>query len=145
MLQTFLPSVLRPDSSHDAIFEIPQLNILSYIYPVYLDIGFFGVQLFTAMVAIFTASAHKHALGSRRFGVIATYAFLFYSAILSFFTAFWLYLPAVFQIAFFFIFQRMFFKTNGCSDDLKKTLHQKDGQPANLVTPIPHGKLNSQN
>ena len=110
MLQTILPSVLRPELTHKAIFEIPALNILSYIYPVYLDIGFYGVLMFTALVAWMTARVYKRALKRRRFGAIAFYSFFFYSAILSFFTAFWLYLPVLFQVVFFWLFDRVFFE-----------------------------------
>jgi len=109
MLQTILPSILRPDFIHKAIFEIPALNILSYIYPVYLDIGVYGVFAFTAIVAWMTAASYKSALAERRFNAIAAYSFFYYSAILSFFTAFWLYLPVVFQLAFFWLFDRIFF------------------------------------
>jgi oligosaccharide repeat unit polymerase len=109
MLQTFLPSILRPEVSHSAIFEIPALNILSYIYPIYLDIGVYGVLIFTAILGFFTAEVYKRALIRRRFGAIAGYSFFYYSALLSFFTAFWLYLPVVFQLFFFYLFERIFF------------------------------------
>jgi oligosaccharide repeat unit polymerase len=110
MLQTILPSILRPELTHAAIFEIPDLNILSYIYPVYLDIGVYGVLAFTALVGWITAVVHKRALTQRRFGAISAYSFFYYSAIMSFFTPFWLYLPVVFQLVFFWMFEGIFFR-----------------------------------
>ena len=108
-LQTILPSVLRPEFSHSAVFEIPALNILSYIYPIYLDIGIFGVMGFTAFIAWVTARSYRRGLSQHRFGSISAYSMFYYSAIMSFFTAFWLYLPVVFQLVFFWIFEQVFF------------------------------------
>jgi oligosaccharide repeat unit polymerase len=127
MLQTILPSVLRPELNHDAVFEIPTLNILSYIYPVYLDIGTAGVLVFTGLIGFLTSRAYAQAHRSRAFGHIAAYAFFYYAAILSFFTAFWLYLPVVFQVVFFMLFGWIFVAPAGCHPSSARALTKSDG------------------
>jgi oligosaccharide repeat unit polymerase len=110
MLQQLLPSVLRPESTHEAALELPSLNVLSYIYPVYMDIGFVGVLVITALLGALTSRAYMHALATRRFSHVATYACLFFCALMSFFVNFWLQLPVIFQIVWFVLLDRLFFQ-----------------------------------
>lgn len=110
MLQQLLPSVLRPESTLETALEIPTLNVLSYIYPVYMDIGFVGVLVFTAMLGALTSRAYMRAMATRRFIHVATYACLFFCALVSFFVNFWLQLPVIFQLVWFVILDRLFFE-----------------------------------
>jgi oligosaccharide repeat unit polymerase len=109
MWEPLLPSILRPESVHPPVLDLPAMNVSSYIYPIYLDIGPIGVLAFTALAGAATAASYRRAMINRRFGDIATYACLFYCATLSFFSHFWFFLPVVFQLVFFWIFERLFF------------------------------------
>jgi oligosaccharide repeat unit polymerase len=104
MWQNLLPTVLRPAYEHDSYVELEALNVSSYVYPIYSDVGRVGVLFWTAVWGVITAFSYRRALATRRFGYIATYACLYFCALLSFFIAFWLYLPVIFQIVFFWLF-----------------------------------------
>jgi oligosaccharide repeat unit polymerase len=108
MWQTLLPSVLRPENAHSSFvyMEVESAATASYIFPVYTDIGK-GVVLWTGMLATVTALAYRRAMQHRRFIDIATYSCLFFCALLSFFVDFWLYLPVIFQLFFFWIFHAL--------------------------------------
>jgi oligosaccharide repeat unit polymerase len=111
MWQSLLPSVLRPDVDYDpnTYLELQTMNVSSYIYPVYMDVGPVGVVIFTALFGLATTVAYLRALRRRRFIDIATYACLFSCALLSFFSNFWLYLPVMCQLFFFWLFQILLF------------------------------------
>jgi oligosaccharide repeat unit polymerase len=109
-LQSLLPSVLRPDEDHGTYLELETMTVSSYIYPVYMDIGASGVVLYTALFGFATTIAYRHALQRRRFIDSATYACLFCCSLLSFFSNFWLYLPVIFQLFFFWLFHLLLFK-----------------------------------
>ncbi|HEY3658128.1 MAG TPA: O-antigen polymerase [Steroidobacteraceae bacterium] len=109
MWQTLLPSIFRPDIDHGSYLEISSMNVSSYVYPVYIDIGK-GVVLWTFIVGFLTAIAYRRAVTLRRFIDVATYSCLFFCAFLSFFTDCWLYLPVIFQLFFFWIFHMALFR-----------------------------------
>jgi oligosaccharide repeat unit polymerase len=109
MWQTLLPSIFRPDVDHGTFLEISSMNVSSYVYPVYIDIGK-GVVLWTLILGFLTASAYRRAITLRRFIDISTYSCLVFCAFLSFFTDFWLYLPVIFQLFFFWIFHFLLFR-----------------------------------
>ena len=109
MWESLLPTRFRPDNTHETFVELASMGISSYIYPIYMDIGK-GVIFFAGAMGFFTAAAYRRALEHRRFVDIATYSCLFFCALLSFFTDFWLYLPVIFQVVFFRIFHTLLFK-----------------------------------
>jgi oligosaccharide repeat unit polymerase len=109
MWQTLLPSVLRPDVDHGPFLELSSMNVSSYIFPVYIDIGK-GVVLWTLIMGFATAYVYRRAITLRRFIDISTYSCLLFCALLSFFTNFWLYLPVIFQLFFFWVFHLLLFK-----------------------------------
>jgi oligosaccharide repeat unit polymerase len=109
MWQTLLPTVLRPDADHGSYLEISAMTVSSYIYPVYMDVGPAGVAIYTVLFGLATTVVYRRALRRRRFIDIATYACLFMCALLSFFSNFWLYLPVIFQLFFFWIFHIVLF------------------------------------
>ncbi len=109
MWATLLPSVLRPDIDTSSYLEVASMTVSSYAYPVYMDVGPVGLMLFTALLGFLTARAYRRALQGRRFIDLAVYACLFYCASMSFFTNFWLYLPVIFQLVFFWLFHRLLF------------------------------------
>jgi oligosaccharide repeat unit polymerase len=109
MWQTLLPSIFRPDIDHGGYLEISSMNVSSYVFPVYIDIGN-GVVLWTFIIGLLTAIAYRRAVILGRFIDVATYSCLFFCAFLSFFTDCWLYLPVIFQLFFFWIFHRLLFR-----------------------------------
>jgi oligosaccharide repeat unit polymerase len=109
MWQSLLPSVLRPDVDHGSYLEISSMNVSSYVFPVYIDIGT-GVVMWTFVVALLTAIAYRRAVTLCRFIDVAAYSCLFFCAFLSFFTNCWLYLPVIFQLLFFWIFHSVLFR-----------------------------------
>jgi oligosaccharide repeat unit polymerase len=110
MWQTLLPSVLRPDVDHGSFLEIQSMTVSSYIYPVYMDIGAVGVVIYTILFGLASTAVYRRALQRRRFIDSATYACLFVCSLLSFFSNFWLYLPVIFQLFFFWLFHILLFK-----------------------------------
>jgi oligosaccharide repeat unit polymerase len=109
MWQTILPSIMRPNIDHGTYLEIESMTVSSYILPVYIDIGNW-VVLWTAAVSLFTAASYRRAVSRRRFVDMANYGCLFFCALMSFFTDFWLYLPVISQLVFFPILSSMMFK-----------------------------------
>jgi len=97
-----LPSVLRPTVAYnEQVLEVPEFNVLSYIAPVYADVGLWGAILFTAGVTWWGTWSYQHALEESSFYAITKYSVLFYCALFSFFANFWLYLPIIAQIPLF--------------------------------------------
>jgi len=109
MWESLLPSVLRGDPDPGTYLEISTMTVSSYIYPVYMDVGPVGLVIVTALFGYATTWVYRRALQRRRFVDIATYACLFYCALLSFFSNFWLYLPVIFQLFFFRVFHAVLF------------------------------------
>jgi oligosaccharide repeat unit polymerase len=109
MWESLLPSVLRGDPDPGTYLEITTMTVSSYIYPVYMDIGPVGLVIVTVLFGYVTTRVYRRALQRRRFVDIATYACLFYCALLSFFSNFWLYLPVIFQLFFFRVFHAVLF------------------------------------
>lgn len=110
MWQNLLPTILRPAQEHASYLELQAMNVSSYIYPIYTDVGRAGVLLWTGIWGLITTYVYRRALAHRRFVHVTTYACLFFCALLSFFVAFWFYLPVIFQIAFFWLFEILLFK-----------------------------------
>jgi oligosaccharide repeat unit polymerase len=111
MWRHLLPSVLRPQYVHASYLQLASMNVTSYMYPIYFDVGSAGVKLWTLIWAIVTAYFYRRAVKRGRFDDIAIYACLFFCALLSFFVDFWFYLPVIFQVVFFAIFQRILFRS----------------------------------
>jgi oligosaccharide repeat unit polymerase len=109
MWQSLLPTIFRPDVDHGSYLEIASMNVSSYVFPVYIDIGN-GVVPWTFVVSLLTAVAYRRAVTLCRFIDIAIYSCLFFCAFLSFFTDCWLYLPVIFQLFFFWIFHMVLFR-----------------------------------
>lgn len=107
MWDSLLPSVLRPDIDYGSFQQIAVAGVSSYIYPIYLDVGPIGVVVATAILGLVTTSAYRRALRAKRFLEVGTYACLYSCALLSFFVDFWLYLPVIFQLFFFWAFHRL--------------------------------------
>jgi oligosaccharide repeat unit polymerase len=120
MWQTLLPTILRPDADHGTFLELSSMNVSSYVFPVYIDIGK-GVVLWTLFLGFLTAYVYQRAVTFRRFIDISTYGCLLFCALLSFFTDFWLYLPVIFQLFFFWAFQLLLFKPSIPGLELSKS------------------------
>jgi oligosaccharide repeat unit polymerase len=121
MWQRLLPSIFRPvDVDHGSFLELASMNVSSYIYPIYIDIGPIGVLLCTAILGLLTTWVYHRALRLRRFGDIAIYGCLFFCALMSFFIDFWFYLPVIFQVFFFWVFDRLLFERSSAGANPKR-------------------------
>jgi oligosaccharide repeat unit polymerase len=98
-LMNLLPSSIRPAMSHglDEI-EVTELNVSSYVAPIYADVGFWGTVVFTCGVIWWSVRSYQHALQERSFYSVSRYSVLFFCALFSFFVNFWFYLPVIFEI-----------------------------------------------
>jgi oligosaccharide repeat unit polymerase len=110
MWGALLPSFLRPQIDHGNYLELEALNVASYIYPIYLDVGPVGVVVCTALFGWLTSVIYRRALRRYQFVDVSSYACLYGCAVLSFFVNFWFYLPVIFQIVFFRVFHALLFK-----------------------------------
>ena len=110
MWRRLLPSVLRPHVTHATYFQLASMNVTSYMYPIYFDVGNIGVKVWTFLLALITIIWYRRALHRQLFSDVAIYACLLFCAAMSFFVGFWFYLPVIFQVMFFQIFQRAFFR-----------------------------------
>jgi oligosaccharide repeat unit polymerase len=96
-----LPSVFRPNVSYyEDVLEVEAFNVLSFIAPIYADVGLLGCVLFTAAVVWWSGRSYQEANEERSFYAITKYAVLFFCALFSFFVNLWLYLPIIAQIIF---------------------------------------------
>jgi len=106
-LSSLLPSFLRGTASDDlSSLEVVNFTISSYIQPIFIDFGFWGVLLITFIVVFLTVIAYEKAIILKNFGAIGIYVVLFFCASFSFFINFWFYLPIIFQIPFVMIFNK---------------------------------------
>jgi oligosaccharide repeat unit polymerase len=108
-LASLVPSFLRPDFESNGSLEVSNFTISSYINPVFQDVGYFGLIIFTGIVIIFTVKFYKMANINRNFKEISIYSVLAFCACFSFFVNFWFYLPIIFQIPFLIMFSKMIF------------------------------------
>jgi oligosaccharide repeat unit polymerase len=96
-----VPSEFRPKISYyDDLPEVEAFNVLSFVAPIYADVGFLGCVLFTGVVVWWSARSYREANEGRSFYAITKYAVLFFCALFSFFVNLWLYLPIIAQIIF---------------------------------------------
>lgn len=99
-LAGLIPSFIRPTYNADLYLEVPMFNVSSYLYPLYQDVGTWGVLLFTLPVMWFSHRRFRQAKTVKRFDYIASYSVLYFCAGFSFFVNFWFYLPVIFQLVF---------------------------------------------
>ena len=112
-LSTLIPSFLRPDyDDGGSMLEVSNFTISSYINPIFQDLGYYGVLIFTVIVVLLTVYNYKKALVIGNFRAISIYSVLFFCALFSFFVNFWFYLPIVFQIPFLIMFSKKILYTN---------------------------------
>lgn len=99
-----IPSFMRPDydSYNMGTYLLrTNLNVSSYMFPVYQDVGQAGVFLLTVIAMWLTARRYR-AIGKRySIGQVGTYSVLYFCASFSFFINFWFFLPIIFQIVVF--------------------------------------------
>ncbi|HVV27168.1 MAG TPA: O-antigen polymerase [Rhizomicrobium sp.] len=107
MFSQLLPSFLRGDTQQFDYVVYSNMAVTSYMDPVFRDVGFKGVALSTFLFGLITGAALKNAVKHRSFVAIASYSCLYYCAIFSFFVNNWFYLPVIFQMVFFVIFDRL--------------------------------------
>lgn len=104
-LSSLIPSFLRPDYGDSSdLLEVTNFTISSYINPIFQDVGFYGVIVFTGLVITYTVSYYQKAISDKRFKTISIYSVLAFCAFFSFFVNFWFYLPIIFQIPFLVVF-----------------------------------------
>jgi len=105
-LASLIPSFLRPEFEGGTNLEVVNFTISSYINPIFQDIGYYGLIVFTGCVIAFTVSFYKKAVAYKNFRAISIYSVLAFCAFFSFFVNFWFYLPIIFQIPFLIIFNK---------------------------------------
>jgi len=106
-LASLIPSFLRPDFDGGGdLLEVVNFTISSYINPIFQDIGYYGLLVFTGGVITFTVSYYKKAVAYKNFKTISIYSVLAFCAFFSFFVNFWFYLPIIFQIPFLIVFNK---------------------------------------
>jgi oligosaccharide repeat unit polymerase len=102
-----LPSFVRPTvANYEDSLELPEFNTSSYIALIYLDVGFWGVALFTCAVSWWGARSYRQALQENSFYAITQYSVLLFCAVFSFLINFWFYLPIIAQIPIFYGFSK---------------------------------------
>ena len=99
-----LPSVIRPERNHPNYLEVSNFTVSSYLFPIYQDLGIWGVLWLTALFSLATGYSYRRALRKRRFFQISSYSVLYFCALFSFFVNFWFFLPIIAQIPFLRIF-----------------------------------------
>lgn len=99
MWNSLLPTILRPPVEHLSFLEIAAMNVSSFAFPIYLDVGASGLLLCVAVIGALTSLCYMNALKTRSFSWITTYATLYFCCMFSFFWNFWFYLPVVAQLA----------------------------------------------
>ena len=109
MFNSLLPSFLRPAGDQESFIVYANLTVTSYLDPVYRDVGFVGSLIITFIIGRWTAITYNKASTDRSLAPIGAYACLFFCALMSFFINFWFYLPVIFQIPFFYLFQGALF------------------------------------
>ena len=98
-LVDLLPSFMRPMIAHEGDdIDVAQLNVYSYVAPVYQDVGFFGTVIFTGGIIWWSVRSYQHALQNGSFYSLSKYSVLFFCALFSFFVNLWFYLPVIFAI-----------------------------------------------
>ncbi|MDR3415441.1 MAG: O-antigen ligase [Nevskia sp.] len=112
-VNSLIPTFLRVDDLDAAglIERWQEGAVFSYIPLMYLDIGFWGVLGFTALMFVLTFNCYYKSRSLDRPLFVLIYPVLFYSAFMSFFVNYWLYLPVISQIILFSAIAHLFFKT----------------------------------
>jgi oligosaccharide repeat unit polymerase len=106
-LSSIIPSQLRPTTVSNKVLEVSNFNVTGYYTSVAADGGAVETIVLLAFFLSMAAMAYKSA--ERSFGYLAacSYSVLYFCSLFSFFINFWLYLPIIFQIAFFWIFDKL--------------------------------------
>jgi oligosaccharide repeat unit polymerase len=98
-VMNLLPSSIRPTMSRDLeAIEVSELNVSSYVAPIYADVGFWGTLIFTCGVMWWSVRSYRRALQEGSFYSVSKYSVLFFCALFSFYVNFWFYLPIIFEI-----------------------------------------------
>jgi oligosaccharide repeat unit polymerase len=103
-ISVLIPSFIRPgyeSYNMGSYILVSNLNVSSYIFPVYQDVGQAGVLVLTVVAMWLTARQYRAARKAYSIGQIGTYSVLYFCASFSFFVNFWFYLPIIFQVVVF--------------------------------------------
>lgn len=112
-LNSLIPSFLRSNAEVEAApLEVVNFTISSYIQPIFIDFGLWGVVAITLAAVFVTVRAYEKAVKTRNFKTVALYVVLFFCASFSFFINFWFYLPIIFQIPFILLFNKFIVKND---------------------------------
>ncbi|WP_081803536.1 O-antigen polymerase [Halotalea alkalilenta] len=101
-----VPSFLRPDGEYINVLEVLNFNVASYIYSLYLDMGIAWVIIFSITVNFIGYFIFNKIKKESSYFWICSGSVFFFCFMMSFFINFWLYLPIIFQIVFFYIFSK---------------------------------------
>lgn len=104
-----LPSFIRPESvvSGGDYLVLSNFTVSSFIYPLYLDLGWPWVFTFALLIALLARAAAGRLAARAGLFEAGTVAVLYFCFLFSFFVNFWFYLPIVSQVLFFWILSRL--------------------------------------
>jgi hypothetical protein len=102
-----LPNILRPAYEHPNFLEIPIFNVATAYSPLYIDVGLGGALMLIALIMGLSAKAFGGATQRPTLCTIGIYAVLYFAAMISFFYNAWGYLPVMFQIPLFLLYDRL--------------------------------------
>lgn len=110
-LMSLVPNVIKGYfgvvGHNDYFLQKINFNVSTALQPIRADLGVFGIALYGAFFGFFTGLLLTKAKSKSFFSVL-TYSVLYFCCLFSFFINFWFYLPVVFQIVFFKIYEVIF-------------------------------------
>lgn len=104
-----VPRVFRPTYEHEYYLEKANFTVSSALGELYADMGVYSVVAFAFVFACLTYGFYRKAFSTKRFFYSASYSVLFFCAFGSFFVNFWFFLPIIFQIPLFYLFDKYVF------------------------------------
>ncbi len=121
---TVLSNALSVKEAFNSDFLVsPNFTVSTYLPPIYLDFGIFGVGVFCFVLGIICQSLLNYMHKNKSICAYLIYCVLIHNIILLFFTNMFLYLPIIIQIVYIpFIFRRKKYKRKVTNDNMNLVL-----------------------
>jgi len=116
---SIIPSALRPKTENQKVLEISNFNVAGFYTPTASDGGFLEVTIVLSFFLILSQIYYFKSSRDFSFNSTCSFSTLYFCTLFSFFNNFWMYLPVIFQIAFFWIFAKLCSYTVPTSDRLE--------------------------
>lgn len=104
---TLIPSSFRPDFEKAGHLQVSNFTVSSFLDIVVADGGIVYVIVFVITVIWCSNYLYRRAKNSLSLLTACSYSTLYFCALFSFFSNFWLYLPVIAQLIFFVIFSKL--------------------------------------